>query len=89
MTPALLLLRLELADVAGAEAAFSVPSRSPDFNTRRPSSCAPPLASPASGVIKASAPKPVIFSRRSTAGSPKGFDTPELQDAKALLDELA
>jgi hypothetical protein len=37
----------------------------------RPSSCAPPLASPAFGVIKVSAPKPVIFSRRSTAGSPK------------------
>jgi hypothetical protein len=76
--------------LAQAESRRSAAGRlSPDFNTRRPSSCAPPLASPASGAIKASAPKPVIFSRRSTAGSPKGFDTPVLQDAKALLDELA
>jgi hypothetical protein len=35
------------------------------------SNCAPPLASPASGATRVSAPKPVIYSRRSTAGSPK------------------
>ena len=28
------------------------------------------------------------FSLRSTAGSPKGFDTLDLKEAKALLDEL-
>jgi hypothetical protein len=48
----------------------------------------PPPALPASGVIKVSAPKPVTYSRRSTAGFTEGFDTPVLQDAKALLDEL-
>ena len=33
--------------------------------------------------------RPAIFSLRSTAGSPKGFDTLDLKDAKVLLDELA
>ena len=28
------------------------------------------------------------FSRRSTTGSPKGFDTDDFKDAKALLEEL-
>jgi hypothetical protein len=32
--------------------------------------------------------KPVIFSRRSAAGSPKAFDTLDLKEAKVLLDEL-
>jgi hypothetical protein len=43
---------------------------------------------PASGTIKASAPKPVTYSRQSTAWFTEGFDTPVLQGAKALLDEL-
>jgi hypothetical protein len=30
-----------------------------------------------------------IFSLRSTAGSTEGFDTLDLKEAKALLDELA
>jgi hypothetical protein len=63
------LARRKLAQVESRRSAAG--RLSPDFNTRTPSSGAPPLASPASGVIKASAPKPVIFSRRSTAGSPK------------------
>jgi hypothetical protein len=42
-----------------------------------------------SGVTKASATKLAIFSRRSTAWFTECFDTPVLQDAKALLDELA
>ena len=32
--------------------------------------------------------RPASFSLRSTAGSPKGFDTLDLKEAKALLDEL-
>ena len=47
--------------------------------------CAPPPVSPASGAIKAArdllAPVYGWFT--------EGFDTPVLQDAKALLDELA
>jgi predicted ATPase len=41
--------------------------------SRRPSSgnCAPRRASPGSAAIRAATPKPAIFSRRSTAGSPK------------------
>jgi hypothetical protein len=38
--------------------------------------------------IKASALKPAIFLRRSTTGSQKGFDTPVLKEAKALLVEM-
>jgi len=38
---------------------------------QRPSSFVQPPASPAFGVTKASAPKPVIYSRQYTAGSPR------------------
>jgi hypothetical protein len=44
--------------------------------------------SAASGATKASPPKPATSSRRSTAASPKCFDTPDLKQAKALLEEL-
>jgi class 3 adenylate cyclase len=45
--------------------------RAPASRVRDPWSCAPRRASPASGAIRASAPKPATSSPRSTAGSPK------------------
>jgi hypothetical protein len=36
--------------------------------------------------IRASRSRPTIFSPRSTTGSPRGFDTLDLKEAKALLD---
>ena len=33
--------------------------------------------------------RPENFSLRSTVGSPKGFDTRDLKEAKTLLDKLA
>jgi hypothetical protein len=51
---------------------LSARSPSPMRSRQGLGSCTPRLASPASGVIKTSTPKPVICSRRSTAGSPKG-----------------
>jgi hypothetical protein len=38
--------------------------------------------------MTAAAPRLTISSYPSTAGSPEGFDTPDLKNAKALLDEL-
>ena len=40
------------------------------------------------GVIRASAERLAISSRQFTVGSPKGFDTPVLKDARVLLDQL-
>jgi len=35
------------------------------------------------------AQKPATFSLRLRAGSLQGFDTPDLKEAKAMLDEMA
>jgi hypothetical protein len=50
---------------------------------------APPPVSPAYGASEVSALKPGIYSRRFYGWFTEGFDTPVLQDDKALLDELA
>ena len=48
----------------------------------------PPLASPGSAVSRAGAPKPATFWHQ-YGWFTEGFDTPDLKEAKALLDELA
>ena len=49
----------------------SGPRRREKAERKAPWNCGHPRASPASGATKATAPKPAISSRRSTAGSPK------------------
>jgi hypothetical protein len=41
-----------------------------------------------SAATRAAPPKPAICSHRPTAGLPRGFDTGDLKEAKALLDKL-
>ena len=48
-----------------------------------------PASSVGSGVIKASAPEARDLLAPIYGWFTEGFDTPELQDAKARLDELA
>jgi predicted ATPase len=86
-------LRGELLEAGGdqsaAEANYRRASMSLSSRAQKSSSCAPPPASPASGAIMAGVPKPVIYSRQSTAGFTEGFDTPVLKEARALLADLA
>ena len=50
--------------------------------------CAPRPASPGCGPSKASAPKAHDLLAPVYGWFTEGFDTPDLKDAKALLDEL-
>ena len=63
------------------------PSHEATSNAPRPWNCEPAPALPGSGATTASAAKLATSLRRSTAGS-RGFDTLDLKEAKAPLDEL-
>jgi tetratricopeptide (TPR) repeat protein len=64
-------LLIVVVDPVAAEASLHQAIAVAVGRVRDSGNCAQPPASPASGVIRASALKPVIFSRPSTAGSPK------------------
>jgi hypothetical protein len=64
---------------------FSKRSASPRPNTRNRWNCAPPAISPGCGASREGAPTPATFYSWFT----EGFDTADLKEAKALLDELA
>jgi hypothetical protein len=64
-------LFLSMHNEGAAEASFRKAINVAQHQARRLGNYAPLPASPASGATRASAPKPVIFSRQSTAGSAK------------------
>lgn len=68
--------------------ASTTPSLLPGTNTPNPVDSALPPASSTCGSLKTSARTPTIYSPRCTSGFTERFDTADLQEAQALLEEL-
>ena len=82
-------LLLATGDQAAAEQSYHQALAVAQGQSASFSSCVPPPASLASGMIRASAPQPRDLLAPIYGWFTEGFDTPVLQDAKTLLDELA
>ena len=68
---------------------FSKRSASRKPNKRNRWNCAPPRVSPGCGASRAGAPKPATSLAPVYGWFTEGFDTADLKEAKALLDQLA
>ena len=84
-----LLLRRAVSDATQVEACFQQALTLPAASRLNPGSCARPRAWHGSGSSRASAPKPASCWCRVYGWFTEGFDTADLQEARALLDELS
>jgi hypothetical protein len=80
--------RLPYPDPARPRTRSAPPSRSPASKTHGATNCAPPRASPGCGASRADGARARDLLAPVYGWFTEGFDTADLKEAKALLDEL-